>query len=164
VRCKPNCKANCKAKRGVQALGLPNAIAIYRVAHRLALRGHLRTAKLLETLIFLLYNSVVPSEAEIGEGSELGYRGIGVVIHERARIGQRVMIGPNVTIGGRSGHAEVPVIEDDVYIATGAKVLGPIRVGKGAVIGANAVVIRDVPAGAVVAGVPARVIKQSEVR
>ena len=64
------------------------------------------------------------------------------------------MIGPQVTIGGRSDLWDVPIIEDDVYIGTGAKVLGPITVGRGATIGANAVVIHDVPAGASVAGVP----------
>ena len=59
-----------------------------------------------------------------------------------------------MVIGGRSEIYEVPVIEDDVQIGAGAKVLGPIRVGRGAVIGANAVVLHDVPPGAVVVGIP----------
>ncbi len=69
------------------------------------------------------------------------------------------MIGPGVVIGGRSEIYEVPVIEDDVQIGVGAKVLGPIRVGRGAVVGANAVVLHDVPPGAVVVGIPARVLR-----
>jgi serine O-acetyltransferase len=72
------------------------------------------------------------------------------------------MIGTQVTIGGRSGLWDVPVIEDYVYIGTGAKVLGPIRVGRGATIGANAVVIHEVPPGAAVAGVPARIVGKSK--
>jgi len=89
----------------------------------------------------------------------LGYSGLGTVLHARAVIGARVVIGSCVTVGGRSGHFDVPVIEDDVEIGSGAKILGPIRVGRGAIIGANAVVIRDVPAHAVVAGIPAKVLR-----
>lgn len=69
------------------------------------------------------------------------------------------MIGPNVTIGGRSGHYEVPIIGNNVEISTGSKVLGPIHIGNNATIGANAVVIKDVPENAVVAGIPAKVLK-----
>ena len=67
-------------------------------------------------------------------------------------------------IGGRSHIYEVPVIEDLVEIGVGAKVLGPIRVGRGAVIGANAVVLHDVPPGAVVVGIPARVLRIESAR
>lgn len=69
------------------------------------------------------------------------------------------MIGTNVTIGGRSGHYEVPSIGNHVEICTGSKVLGPIHIGDNTVIGANAVVINNVPDNAVVAGVPAKIIK-----
>jgi len=80
-------------------------------------------------------------------------------VHPRAIIGERVRINPGVVIGGRSGHKPVPVIEDDVEIGVGAKVLGPVRVGRGAVVGANAVVLHDVPPGAVVVGIPARILR-----
>lgn len=82
-------------------------------------------------------------------------------MHARTKIGNRVKVSQNVTLGGRSGHLDVPVIEDDVEIGAGACVLGPIRVGAGAKIGANAVVLRDVPAGAIVVGIPAREIGAS---
>lgn len=82
-----------------------------------------------------------------------------MVIHARAEIGARCIIGQNTTIGGRSGHYPVPKIGNNVEICAGSRVLGPITVGDNAIIGANAVVIHDVPANAVVAGVPAKIIK-----
>jgi serine O-acetyltransferase len=100
----------------------------------------------------------VPHKAAIGTDVVLGYGGLGIVIHNDAVIGDRVHIDQHVTIGGNGTRWGTPVIEADVYIGAGAKVLGPIVVGRGAVVGANAVVIRDVPAGAVAAGVPARLI------
>ena len=68
-------------------------------------------------------------------------------------------ISPGVTVGGRSGSIGVPRLGDNVYIATGAKILGDIDIGDYVIIGANAVVIHSIPSGSVVAGVPARIIK-----
>ncbi len=114
--------------------------------------------------VLALFNRIVfavqlPAETRLGRGVRLNYSGLGTVIHARAVIGDRVEIGPGVVVGGRSEIYEVPVIEDDVKIGVGAKVLGPVRVGRGATIGANAVVVHDVPAGAVVVGIPARVLR-----
>lgn len=136
-----------------------NAINLYMVAQWLLRKNIPILPQIFTLLIFLIYNSKVPASAKIGKGTKLAYGGIGVVIHNRAVIGQNTMIGTQVTIGGRSGHYEVPVIGNNVDIATGAKILGPIRIGDNAIIGANAVVINDVPSKAVVAGVPAKIIK-----
>ena len=136
-----------------------SALFLYKIAHRLDEWNVPLVPRVLEKLILLIYRCVVPRRCEIGEGTELGYGGIAVVIHERARIGRNVMISPCVTIGGRSGIVNVPVIEDDVFIGAGARILGDIRIGQRAVIGANAVVLESVPDDAVVAGVPARVIR-----
>lgn len=136
-----------------------NAIYFYRVSRWLYLHHIPLVPKLITLFVFLIYNSKIPYTAQIGKGSKFGYGAIGVVVHARAVIGESCMIGPNVTIGGRGGHYEVPIIGNNVEISTGSKVLGPIKIGNNTVIGANAVVIKDVPDNAVVAGVPAKIIK-----
>lgn len=78
---------------------------------------------------------------------------LGIVVHGAAEIGENIVIGHQVTIGGRDLMTEaVPRIEDGVYIGAGAKILGQVRIGRGATIGANAVVTKDVPAAAIVVG------------
>jgi len=99
----------------------------------------------------------VPGSAQIGVGTRLGYGGMAIVIHKAACLGNRVIVGPGVVIGGNGIQQGVPVIGDDVLIGAGAKLLGPIRVGHRAHIGANAVVLTDVPDDATAVGVPARV-------
>lgn len=79
-----------------------------------------------------------------------------VVIDGLAEIGPGVVISPFVTIGLRAGDVRGPVLEAGVSVGTGAKIIGPVRVGAGATVGANAVVVHDVAPGATVVGAPAR--------
>lgn len=138
-------------------------VAIHAMAHWL-LRYHVPLLPLLLTMFNRVVFAVqLPASAQLGRGVQLSYSGLGTVIHKRAVIGNRVEIGPGVVIGGRNEIWEVPVIEDDVFIGVGAKVLGPVRVGRGAIIGANAVVLHDVPPGATVAGIPARILRRREI-
>jgi serine O-acetyltransferase len=135
-----------------------DALWLQRVAHLVHRRGHRRAAGILTRIGRQLFACHLPPEIEIGAGTELGYGGLGVVLHPEARIGRDVLISPGVVIGGRSGLAGAPVIGDRVRIGAGAKILGPVRLGDGAQVGANAVVIADVAPGDTVAGVPARPI------
>lgn len=107
----------------------------------------------------IVFGVVLPPTARLGCGVLLSYQGLGTVIHKRAVIGDGATIGTGVTIGGRAGHHAVPQIGEGAVIGTGAKILGPERVGRFASIGANAVVLDDVPDYAVAVGVPAKVIK-----
>lgn len=77
-----------------------NAMFFYRQARWLYLHHVPFLPKLLELIIFLIYNSKVPYQAEIGSGTRLGYGGIGVVIHTNAKIGLNCSIGQQVTVGG----------------------------------------------------------------
>jgi serine O-acetyltransferase len=111
---------------------------------------------ILQRMNYMLYGLEIPSGADIGGGLYIAHP-IGTVIMPR-RIGRNCSIIAAVTIGMRSEWA-FPDIGDDVFIGAGARVLGGIRVGNGAMIGANAVVIHDVPDGATVVGVPGRIIR-----
>ncbi|MFK5878239.1 MAG: DapH/DapD/GlmU-related protein [Flavobacteriaceae bacterium] len=110
-----------------------------------------------------MYNSSIPYQAIIGKGSFFAYGGIGVVLHQRVVLGENCLIGSNVTIGGKSGENNVPIIGDNVKIATGVKILGAVIVGSNVTIGANAVVVKDVPNNVVVAGIPAKIIKNYDI-
>lgn len=148
-----------------------NAVNTYRRARWCYLHHLEPVAWLLRSWIYLIHNSFIPYKADIGKGTIFGYKGMALIIHSDAKIGENCRIGACVTIGGGAGRSNkrieefdkkrgtVPVIGDRVQISNGAKVLGNIVVGDDVIIGANAVVINDVPDRAVVAGVPARVIR-----
>ncbi len=147
-----------------------NAINKYRRERWLYLHHLKPLAYLYRAWIYLIHNSYIPPEAEIGKGTLFGYKGIGVIIHSEVVIGDDCNIGSNVTIGGGGGRSNkgipefdklrrnVPVIGNRVIIGTGAKLIGPIVIGDDVVIGANAVVINDVPSCCVVGGVPAKIL------
>ncbi len=98
-------------------------------------------------------------EARLGKGLLLPHPN-GVVIHEDAQVGEDCMIMQQVTIG-MIGAGEVPTVGNRVYIGAGAKILGKLSVGDGARIGANAVVMSDVPAGSTAVGIPARIVDRN---
>jgi serine O-acetyltransferase len=77
----------------------------------------------------------------------------GIVIHSQAVLGEGVVILHQVTIGARNVDDRAPVIETDVFIGAGAKVLGGVRVGHNSIVGANALVTRDIPPGSTVIGI-----------
>ena len=140
-----------------------NAMFFYRQARWLYLHHVPIIPKLLELLIFFIYNSKVPYQAEIGKGTKFGYGGIGVVIHQNAKIGSNCIVAQQVTIGGGNNrYPGVPVIGNNVDISKGSIIMGGITVGNNVTVGANAVVNKPVPDNAIVAGVPARILRIKE--
>lgn len=107
---------------------------------------------------------VIPYQAEIGEGTILGYQGLGVVIHKEAKIGKNCVIRQNVTLGGGGGPGGgLPVLGNKVNVGAGTVILGHVHIGNNVTIGANAVVLTDLPDNCVAVGVPAKVIKIKEI-
>ena len=136
-----------------------HAVWIHRVAHRMWSTPGLRLpARLLSQLNRSLTGIEIHPGAVIGRRLFIDH-GMGVVIGETAEIGDDVMLYHGVTLGGRSMQRvkRHPTLHDGVTVGAGARVLGPITIGAGAQIGANSVVVKDVPAGAVVIGVPGQV-------
>lgn len=137
-----------------------DSMGLYRLARDLKSRGVPVLPELCKKLMLFLYTSYVPPTVEIGEETVLGYGGVGLILHARAKIGRCCVISPFVALTGTSGQEAVPQLGDYVIIGVGAKIIGPVKVGDFAVVGANAVVTRDVAPGAVVAGSPAREIRR----
>ena len=114
----------------------------------------------------------IPRQVPVGPGFELAHGGVGVVIHSKSRIGARVKVYPGVTLGRADIHRPIEqscfegiVVEDDVILAPGAKVLckqGVLRVGRGTVVGANAVLLQSTGENEIWAGVPAKCVGKRE--
>ena len=135
--------------------------ALYKCSHTLYEWKIPILPKLIYYFIRFFFTASVPYTATIGSNASFNNYGMGVVIHRHTVIGNNCEIAHHVTIGGRGGYASVPVIGNDVFIGAGAKILGPIKIGDGATIGANAVVLHDVPPHSVAVGIPARVVKEN---
>ncbi len=139
-----------------------HALWMHRFAHVMWQAGLPVVPRLLSHINRALTGIEIHPGAEISEGVFIDH-GMGVVIGETAEIGENVTLYQGVTLGGtgKEKGKRHPTIGANVVIAAGAKVLGAITVGEGARVGAGAVVIRDVPPGCTVVGIPGRVVAQA---
>jgi serine O-acetyltransferase len=138
-----------------------HAVLMHRLTHRLWGLGWKWLARVLSSLGRWLTGVEIHPGATIGRRFFIDH-GMGVVIGETAVIGDDCTLYHGVTLGGTSWNKgkRHPTLGDDVVVGAGAKVLGPITLGDHARIGSNAVVVKDVPAGATVVGVPGRIVKR----
>jgi len=142
-----------------------HAVWGYRMANRLWHDDHHLAARFVSGVVRAWTAVDIHPAATLGPGLFIDHA-VGVVIGETAVVGTDVTIYQGVTLGGTSLEAgkRHPTVGDRVTIGAGAKVLGPVTVGSGSRIGANAVVVRDVPSDSVVVGVPGQVIARSRPR
>jgi serine O-acetyltransferase len=135
-----------------------HAIWFYRISHWLWLHQMFWLGRLVSHLGRMLSGIEIHPGARIGPGLFIDH-GMGVVIGETAEIGSNVTLYHGVTLGGTSWKKgkRHPTLEDDVVVGAGAKILGPITIGARTRVGANAVVVKNVPPDSVVVGIPGRV-------
>ncbi|UCG37865.1 MAG: serine O-acetyltransferase [bacterium] len=136
-----------------------HAVVMHRLAHRLWKRKFFFMARLLSHVSRLLTGIEIHPWATIGRGFFVDH-GMGVVIGETTEIGDNVTLYQGVTLGGVSLKKEKrhPTLRNNVVVGAGAKVLGPFEVGENSRIGANSVVVKEVPPNSTVVGIPGRIV------
>ncbi|MDP4090110.1 MAG: serine O-acetyltransferase EpsC [Bacillota bacterium] len=136
-----------------------HAMISHRIAHWLYKRRRFFLARLISQMSRFFTGIEIHPGAKIGRGLFIDH-GMGVVIGETAEVGENVTIYHGVTLGGtgKDKGKRHPTVGDNVIIGAGAKVLGPVYIGNEAKIGANTVVLTDVPSKATAVGAPARII------
>lgn len=138
-----------------------HALLLHRINHRLAGWGLKWLARFGSHIARFLTGIEIHPGARIGRRFFIDH-GMGVVIGETTEIGDDCTLYHGVTLGGTTWNKgkRHPTLGNNVVVGAGAKILGPVTVGEGARVGSNAVVTKDVPAGATVVGIPGRVVKK----
>ncbi|WP_252314152.1 serine O-acetyltransferase [Sinobaca sp. H24] len=140
------------------------AVFIFRIAQELYKRGFKKISRLTINRLVTLFGTHISLTAEIGTNIEFRHIN-GVVIGDGVKIGNNVIIYQQVTLGGKNVGDKLtgnyPIIEDNVIIFSGAKIIGNVNIGKNSIVGTNSVVIKDVPPNSTVAGIPATIIKSN---
>ena len=116
-------------------------------------------AVLTRAFIRIVFSADIPYKLRVGEGTRFPHDALGSLIHQDAVIGKKCVILHGITVGGKGGSG-LPVIKDNVWVGPHSILLGDIVIGEGSIVGAGSVVVKDVPPYSVVAGNPAKVIKQ----
>lgn len=130
----------------------------YKKSRKAFIKGKKRRALRIMKFYNLLHGASLHPNIVFGKNVSLGHRGIGIVIHKDAIIGDNCRIMHHVTIGGTTENGGIPKIGNNVFIGVGAVVLGGIIIGDNVKIGANAVVVKNVPNNSTAVGVPAIIL------
>lgn len=131
------------------------ALKIYNISRRLYLKKYYRLSKLFYFINYIFLGCVIPASTEVEDGCVIAHS-TGIVIHQWSKIGKGTTIYQNVTIGNANG----PKIGCNCVIGAGACILGDIVLGDNVKVGANAVVLTDIPDNCTVVGVPAKIVKR----
>ena len=142
-----------------------HALLAYRVAHHLHENEYYLPARFISQAARALTGIEIHPGAKIGRGLFIDH-GMAVVIGETAELGDNCTLYQGVTLGGTGKDVgkRHPTLGNNVMVGAGAKVLGPFKVGDNAKIAANAVVLKEVPAGATAVGIPAKIVRRDGAR
>ncbi len=158
-------KAN---KKYISNLGILY-LAVYRYGNWVFYKVRIPIIRHLLWFVYKIFNLIIiqiigggdiPARAKVGGGLMLPHGVNGVIIHGDTVIGSNVKILHQVTIGLKDGVSGVPHIGDGVVLNAGAKIIGKLFIGDGSIIGANAVVTKDIPPNVVAVGVPAKILRE----
>ena len=136
-----------------------HALMMYRISHFFYSKNRFFIARLISQFSRFLTGIEIHPGAQIGMGTLIDH-GSGVVIGETSIIGDRVTIYQGATIGATGNEKEFkrhPTLGNDIIVGSGAKILGPVNIGDNCKIGANSVVLKDMPANSTAVGIPAKI-------
>ncbi|MBR2460308.1 MAG: serine O-acetyltransferase [Clostridia bacterium] len=142
-----------------------HAVLAHRISHKLYKKGHFTGARIISQTARFLTGIEIHPGATIGKGLFIDH-GSGVVIGETAELGDNCTLYQGVTLGGtgKDTGKRHPTLGNNVLVGSGAKVLGPFKVGDNSKVAANAVVLKEVPPNSTAVGIPARIVRSGGVR
>jgi serine O-acetyltransferase len=132
-------------------------LLLHQLSSRCDACGFALVARFADRVTRIVFAASIPGRAKIGRNVFFHHSGLGVVINRESIIEDSCEIGVHVVLGGGGHTRGAPYLERNVIVHAGAKIIGPVRVGEGAVVAANAVVLENVPARTLAAGVPAAI-------
>jgi serine O-acetyltransferase len=144
------------------AVKMQFVLRLHRLSACLEARKISVLSRFVDLISRILFAGSIPGRARIGERVFFHHSALGVVINGHSVIEDDCEIGVHVVLGGRSPQVGAPHLQRRVIVHAGARLIGPICIGEGSVIGANAVVLSDVPPRSLVVGVPG-VVKRSDI-
>jgi len=142
-----------------------HAVLMHRVAHALHIRGHIFLARAVSQTARHLTGVEIHPGATIGRGLFIDH-GSGVVIGETAEVGDNCTLYQGVTLGGtgKDTGKRHPTLGNNVMVGSGAKVLGPFKIGDNCKIAANAVVLNELPSDSTAVGIPAKIVRRNNIK
>ncbi len=114
--------------------------------------------QIIRLAMFMFHGSRIPAKTRIGKGTKFTARGMGVIMNGDEIIGEHCQIGHHVKMLRKNPYKECAHIGNNVYISSGAVIMGNVKIGDNVIIGANAVVTKSIPEGCIVGGIPAKII------
>ena len=133
-------------------------IILYRIANWCYCHKVPLVPTICRFLMFVIHGSRIPEHTKIGKGTKFTARGMGVIMNGNEIIGENCQIGHHVKMLRKNPYKNCAIIGNNVYISSGAVIMGNVKIEDDVIIGTNSVVTKSVPKGCIVGGIPAKII------